>query len=454
MYKDQLQCKMADSPEPEPEAKRPCNTVMTLCPLESVGNLRERYTEDTADVFFVEKETRESFPAHKEVLKVASPVFFNMFSGNWKEKDKKEIPAPEDFSWESFKAAITLLYGEEVEVKESSIPDIYRVAHLYDLREVISAFAQTIQVWDLQQLSTVVELCALAGQVEAEQKQEKTELIRAAVRYIAQHLEQVRKTSVDITGLSYQTMLMLVQCEHISAEEEDVLTTLNQWIDANPEVSIGKAQELFSHIRYGTLQYNSLLQCKVGQSNLDLTLDNHKKLLTSRLSTNLAQITPRVGQKEVLQVYPLASGLTETLQEGQHKFANISTSPAATVIYSGRQELIFELTLIVSNQNLAAASLAYGLYSVTGTGTLGGRRTSNEVKLQEHILGQPRTFKHALVQVSENGARLTLYSDTPCGAAVSKTASISFSGPFPWLLSFGVRQANSRYSLMFTHPTV
>ena len=112
---------------------------VTLHPLKGFNNLRERYTEDTADVFFVEKETKERLPAHREVLKVASAVFFKMFDGDWKEKGEKEIPAPEEYNWESFKAALALLYSEEVEIKESSIVGIYRVAHCYDLKDVVYA---------------------------------------------------------------------------------------------------------------------------------------------------------------------------------------------------------------------------------------------------------------------------------------------------------------------------
>ena len=443
---------MADSPEPE--AKRSCNTVTTLCLLKTVGNLRERYTEDTADVFFVKKQTKERLPAHREVLKVASPVFYKMVSGDWKETEEKEIPAPEYFGWEPFKAAITLLYGEEVEVEESVIPAVYGVAHYYDLRAVMSAIEQVIQRSDLHKLSTVVELCTLAGEVVAEREQEENELIQAAVRYIAQHLEQIIEISesVDITRLSYQTMLMLVQCEHISAEEHVVLSTLNKWIDGNSDVSMNKAQILFSYIHYGTLPYESLVQCRVGQNILDIALDNHSKLSIDRLRTSVAQIMPRVGQKEVLQVYPLVPGLTKNIQDGNHTFSGISTSSAVAVVYSGMQELNFELSLQVSDQNVAAASLVCDLNSLTGTGRVGGRRTSNEVncKLQENVAGQLRSFKRSLVQVSKNRAWLTLYSDThhDC-TTMSKTANIPFSGPFPWLLSFGLRRASGGYSLTF-----
>ena len=271
-------------------------------------------------MFFVDEETKERLPAHSEVLKIASAVFFTMFNRDWKEKGAREIPATEGYKWESLKTAIALLYGEEVKMEESSIPNRYRVAHCYDLTAVISSFAHSIQMWDLHQLSTVVDLCTLAGQVEAEQDQEENELTHAAVMYIAQHLEQIKEGAVDITGLSYQTMLMLVQCENIVATEVDVLTTLNQWMDANRGISMEQAQEVFSHIRYGTLPYDCLVLCRVGQSSLDMTLGNHKKLSIASLPTNLSQITPRAGQKEVLQVYPLVAGLTQTMQGKSYTF--------------------------------------------------------------------------------------------------------------------------------------
>ena len=75
-----------------PRARRPCIT-MTLNPLNGMDDLEERYPEDTADVFFVDGETEERLPAHREVLKVASSVFFTMFKGNWREREEREIPA-------------------------------------------------------------------------------------------------------------------------------------------------------------------------------------------------------------------------------------------------------------------------------------------------------------------------------------------------------------------------
>ena len=439
---------------PETEEKRSHNTTVVLQSLKSIGNLRERYTEDTADLFFVEKETKERLPAHREVLKVASPVFYRMFSGDWKEKEEKEIPAPEDFSWKLFKATIALLYGEEVEVEESAITDLYRVAHYYDLRAVISVLAHSIQVWDHRQLSTVVELCTLAGQVETEEEQKENEVIQAAARYIAQELDDSTVRLVDISGLSYQTMLKLVQCDQISTLEQDVLTTLNLWMDAHPEVSMGKAKELFSHVRYGTLPFYCLLQCRVGQSSLDMAFSNHHGLSINRLKDNLSQITPREGQEEVFLVCPLTHSLNESVQMNVIKFYDIATSPAVALICSGKQEIVCELTLQFTVQKALTAesfldcqlcSVANGKES--GVYEIELRETDGNGRTGKHV-----EFKRVLVRVNYNGCCLTLYADTEdSDNAISKAVDMDFWASYPWLLTFGVRGANGNYNLSFQH---
>ena len=424
----------------EPEAKRQCNAVATLYPLKSVGKLRERYTEDTADVFFVEKETKERLPAHRELLKVASTVFYRMFSGDWKEKEEKEIPAPEDFIWKSFKAAIALLYGEEVEVVESVIPDLYRVAHYYDLRAVMSVFAHSIQVWDHRQLSTVVELCALAGEVEAEQEQKENELIQAAVKYIAHHLDDIREMSVDIAGLSYQAMLMLVQCEHITVVEWHVLLILNQWMDAHQDISVEKAQEVYSHVRYGTLHYENLLDCQVFQANYDAALMNHRQMQICSLNDNILQITPREGQREVFQVFPMEPGMAIARQVGVQRFFHVSTPSAVGVVYSGRQECVFEADLNV--HTCVTSSLVCELCSVT---------EEEEPLVMSEMLYDPVvdvSYDKVFVTFYAFGARVVLQSGDE---AHSKNMNMSFSGTFPWVLTFGVNVPGLTYSFALTH---
>ena len=129
--------------------------AITLHPLKAVGNLRERYPEATADVAFVGK---ERLPAHRAVLSVTSSVFFKMFNGDWKKSREKNIPAPTEYSCEAFKAAITLLYGVEVEVDEFSILDVYKVPHCNDLGYVKVVLAHTISQWDADVVDTACRM--------------------------------------------------------------------------------------------------------------------------------------------------------------------------------------------------------------------------------------------------------------------------------------------------------
>ena len=216
-----------------------------------------------------------------------------------------------------------------------------------------------------------------------------------------------------------------------------------------------QAQEVFSHIRYGTLPYDCLVLCRVGQSSLDMTLGNHKKLSIANLKTNLSQITPHASQKEVLQVYPLVAGLTQTMQGKSHTFSDISESPAVAVVYSGSQELTFEVGLHYTEHR---ASLVFGRYSVTDTKT---KRIAKFDFLQyrEYVKGVSTEFipdipyKCVVVTLTGGRCHLVFHSDRqPDDSTVSKAWGLPFSGPFPLLMTFGLDNLRDMYSLTFTHP--
>ena len=177
--------------------------AIPLCSLKAVGNLQERYSETTADVIFV---GRERLPAHRAVLSVASAVFFKMFEGNWKESRERSIPAPTEYNWEAFKAAITLLYGVEVQVDESSILDVYRVAHCYDLGYVKVVLAHATSQWGADMLDTVLKLCALVGQLETEEDQKEHEMLEAGAVYVVKHLALVKAIPTGLNALPYQAV--------------------------------------------------------------------------------------------------------------------------------------------------------------------------------------------------------------------------------------------------------
>ena len=437
--------KMAVLAQSEPEAKRPCTTTVTLNPFKGIDSLRERYTEDTADVFFVDEETKEWVPAHREVLKVASAVFFTMFNGDWKEKGETEIQAPEEYKWESFKAAIALLYGEEVEVEESSIPDICSIAHMYDLGGVLSILAQEVCQWDNHLLDTVVELCVLAGDFP----ERSNSLLNAAIQYIAHQLQKVSPS--DIARFSYEAMQVLVQSENITSKELVLLRTLTQWTNAQEDITLRQMKQLYSHIRFGTIPFEGLAECSViGHDHLKSALQNHQQLMVDHVRSNLVQITPRSGQKEVFQVYPMAQGVRAVVQQNrQIEVANVSSAPAVGVIYCGKQEIRFQVDL-----RTEARSMQCTLFSLHRHLTY---RCSKESALQatltqrcplEHTRGvwvnqvnTTLTYRQCTVVLDRTGAHVLLQSaGLPASPNVRATMEMSLPCPdaFPWVLTFGV----------------
>ena len=436
---------MAELAQAEREARRPCNTAVTLNPLEGINSLRDRYPEDTADVFFVQKKNKEKLPAHREVLKVASTFFFKMFDRNWKEKRENTIQAPEGYKWESVKAAIALLYGEEAEVEESSIPDICSIAHMYDLSGVLSILAQEVCQWDKHMLDTVVELCVLAGDFP----ERSNSLLNAAIQYIAHQLQKVSPS--DIARLSYEAMQVLVQSEDITSKELVLLRTLTQWTNAQEDITLRQMKQLYSHIRFGTIPFEGLVECSViGHDHLKSALQNHQQLLVDDVRTNLVQITPRSDQKEAFQVYPMAQGVRAVVQQNrQIEVTNVSSAPAVGVIYCGKQEIKFQVHL-----RTEASSLQCTLFSLRRHLA---NRCSKESALQailtqscplEHARGiydnrlnTALNFQQCTVVLDRTGAHVMLQSaGLPASPNVCATMEMTLSctDAFPWVLTFGV----------------
>ena len=422
--------------------------AITLHPLKAVGNLRERYSEATSDVIFVGE---ERLPAHRAVLSVASAVFFKMFEGDWKESREKNIPAPAEYSWEAFKAAITLLYGVEVEVDESSILDVYKVAHCYDLGQVKVVLAHAILRWDADMVDTVVELCALAGHLETEEDQEEHELIQVGSTYIGKHLALIKTKPAGLSALSYEAMLKLVQCEDITVPELDVFLLLNQWMDGQLDITVRQAQQLYSHIRYGFIPYK-FLSLGTSQENLILTLQNHEQWSVDSIRDNLKQITPRLCQNEILQVYPLVAGLSVLRQIGKWEFVNVlePTYYTVGVIFSGRRELTFRLSLktaeIVSRVN-ESHRICIELSSLCEESN--AAKASARLNLLEHVnIGYgnvPLSFMDYTVTLKSAGAFLGQESRQdqsgralPKDSCVCKNVDLPFEGPFPWILRIAV----------------
>ena len=430
--------------------KSPC---VILHPLKgfsnSIGSLRERYSEDTADVFFVDKETKERLPAHREVLKVASAVFFKMFSGDWKEKEDKEIPAPEEYKWESFKAAIALLYGEEVEVEQASIVDIYRVAHCYDLKDVVYALVQDIRKWDSGMAAPMIKLGVLVGELEIDRDQIQEELFQAVMPYLARNLEDI--TGESLSGLSYEEMLMIVQLEDIEISEVDLLSRLTQWIKDHPDLTIVQGEKLLSHIRFGIIPYESLIACEIGHKNLSLALQHYHQP-TELVRENILQVTPRSCQKDIFQVFPVTAGLTVYRQGDTWKSGWTTVAPSVGLVYFGRQEVRFTGRV----EPLMPCNLLCVLSNIFGRRGEVRRFESLQEICNFNLTPVDIKYEHFRVILNQTGAHLVLQcTHLLSGRRFTNPFELPFSGPFPWMLTFGVvpRSGSAMHSLTFTYPT-
>ena len=438
-------------------------TAVSLHPLKGFNNLRERYSEDTADVFFVNKETKERLPAHKLVLSVASAVFFKMFDGDWKEKEEREIPAPEEYKWESFKAAIALLYGEEVEVEEASIVDVYRVAHCYDMKDVVYALLQDIRKWDSSMAAPMIQLGVLVGELETDRDQIQ-ELFQVVMPYLARNLGAI--TGESLAGLSYEEMLMIVQLEDIEISEVGLLSRLTQWIKDHPDLTIVQGEELLSHIRFGIIPYESLIACEVGHKNLSLALKHYHQPI-ELVRENILQVTPRSCQKDISPVFPVAPGPLVVKQGDKCEYSP-SSSAAVGMMYFGRQEVSFEGSITILGGE--SCTLVCELSTISGVKNYyynpRVQRLTNNTKanLQENvnINGQPVGFNYNQFRVTLNqtGAHFMLQStDSPLSVndrarSISKILELRFSGPFPWLLTFSLTHEGTSpaHSFTFTYP--
>ena len=67
-----------------------------------------------------------------------------MFQGDWKEKSQEKLPVPGGFQWEVFEAAISFLYGEDVEIEEDRLPELYRAADYLKIDLIKRAIADEL----------------------------------------------------------------------------------------------------------------------------------------------------------------------------------------------------------------------------------------------------------------------------------------------------------------------
>ena len=166
-----------------------------------------------------------------------------------------------------------------------------------------------------------------------------------------------------------------------------------------------------------------------------------------------------VCQKEVFQVFPMAAGLSMLTQGDKWENTNTTSSPAVGVVYFGRHEVSFKGSVNVSAANSCYVCLVCQLSSFSEA----NKSQTAETRLHDiaDVYGSLSYFyyKHFNVVLNQTGAHFVLQStDSPLSTgqrSISKTLELPFSGPFPWLLTFGLRLGRETlHSFTFTYPVV
>ena len=224
----------------------------------SAFGFRFKLPDNSTDVWFVDESTEGShrIAAHKCVLSTFSPVFFRQFNMEWKDMHSGEIPVPKEYKFEAFSAVIDVMYGRDVSVDADTVSDMYALACAYKIDCVKWALAQSIPQWGKEADKPMLNLFAVTHSAGAE---EECELLKTAVlKYVHGHLRSLSEDDA-LCNLSHDLVVMIAKSEDISASELDLCKFLSKWAAAHDTMPAKDLDEVFRHVRYGTIAYSEVL---------------------------------------------------------------------------------------------------------------------------------------------------------------------------------------------------
>ena len=322
-------------------------------PILSTVGLKERFTDDNADVVFTSGSDK-TFSAHRAVLSVSSSVFFKMFEGEWKEKNTKEISLPDTVDFEAFSAALSLLYGIQVSVEKGRLLEVYKLADMYDLASVKMAIAMGIPGWNTD---LVIDMCLLATQFDS-QCLCNAKIMQSCVDFFISNFHTLsNEVEVEISKLPYEVMMKVVQSDELNVSSElEVSQVLVKWTRSQSNISFQQVQDLFEHVRYDAIPYKQL------STVVSRDICNHERfgkalasadfLDVESLQSEIKWFAPRKYQtiSHPLKVYPLHPDIVVTREAKCSTFTNFQGSnykdnPSQLgIIYFGDQEKTIRIT--------------------------------------------------------------------------------------------------------------
>ena len=206
--------------------------------------------DSSADVTVIGKDEGKQIRVHVLLLSSASPVFKNMLKGDWKESEKRVVELKE-FDWSVVYALISLIYSRPVEIREDKLIELYKAGHMYDVPFVMKSVARCVS--GVRNKECVVELASCASTLGGGCEGEVHDVCGS---YLIKCLNDV----VDVGRVPHKTMLAVVKSEETDLSELEVLCGVLEWSRAHKDLALEDQQELFSHIRYGQVPIEDMLE--------------------------------------------------------------------------------------------------------------------------------------------------------------------------------------------------
>ena len=425
--------------------------IFLIDPILCTVGLKERFTDDIADVVFT-RESDKTFSAHRAVLSVSSSVFFKMFEGEWKEKNAKEISLPDTVDFEAFSAALSLVYGIQVSVEKGRVPELYKIADMYDLACVKIAIAMGIPGWSID---LVIDMCLLATQFDSKCLC-NAKIMQACVDFLISNFHSLsNEEEAEISKLPYEIMMNVVQSDKLNVSSElEVWQVLVKWTTSQSSLLFHEVQDLFEHVRYDAIPYKQLATVVsrdvCSHERFGKALASADYLDVERLQSEIKWFTPRKYQDsgQPLQVYPLSPGIVVARGAKCSTFTSFNPEGKMSlsqlgIIYFGGWDKTMRITLAKGDDGYCRLQLA--LQSVNSTN---GRKVS-----ADHMLAQKSLkcqggdsilyfkFNEAIVLFTPRGVRVSKRSDGVYDVTKGEIFSynvvgdlwLPFSEPLPWL---------------------
>ena len=391
----------------------------------SFSGLRKSFCSENTDIAFVnENDSGQMLPAHKMVLSVSSPFFFEKLQGDWKEKDQDRLPVPGGFQWSVFKSIINLLYGEQdlVEVEEDLLVETYRAAGFLQLDQVKMAINKGFATWDLENVAIAVEMCMQA------------EIPHNCKEYVASHIKEILDKKIEFPGLSKETIRDISMSEKVKVSEVTLHAFLTKWTEAHEDqLSFADVQNIFGSIRYGTIKESDLktLACSKYYHNLHLGTARKQQDISSMLDMSVVRAHPvQYCSRKFQAPFPGPAVFRSELKDQSCLCVVYSGHSKASLIGSRNSYESFKATTIMikcSSINSESQCIEIGHH-------VPAQQSNWPLVIEQETIKACSchiTLNTRFVQVSFRSKK---FKEWPYMIGTSSVKAFKFDGPLPWLV--------------------